>query len=93
VVKKNVVAASVWSTEAFPTMGLAIQVEVPMVTVSIPSPKVEEESWNSGLDARLEEVAASIQLEVVQTTSKSARLRETFPTTSWVLDPYENTVT
>jgi hypothetical protein len=46
VVKKKVVvvAASVSSTETFPTMGLALQLEVPMAAVtSIPSRKVEEE--------------------------------------------------
>jgi hypothetical protein len=43
VVKKKVTAASVSSTEAFPTMGLALQVEVPMAAASIPGPKVGEE--------------------------------------------------
>jgi hypothetical protein len=44
VVKKNVVAASRSSTEAFPTAGLALQLEVPTTVVaSIPSRKVGEE--------------------------------------------------
>jgi hypothetical protein len=67
VVKKVVVAAaSVMSTEAFPTMGLTLQLEVPTVTMaSIPGRKVWEECWNSGLDGRLEAVVASIQLEAM----------------------------
>jgi hypothetical protein len=68
VVKKKVVvaAASVMSTEAFPTMGLTLQLEVPTVTMaSIPGRKVWEECWNSGLDGRLEAVVASIHLKVV----------------------------
>jgi ABC-type methionine transport system permease subunit len=40
VVKKEVVVASVSSMEAFPTIGLALQVEVPMAVASIPGPKV-----------------------------------------------------
>jgi hypothetical protein len=40
VTKKNVVAASVSSIEAFPTVGLALQVEVPTTMASIPSLKV-----------------------------------------------------
>jgi hypothetical protein len=95
-VKKKIVAASVSSTEAFPTAGLSLQVEVSTVAVSIPSPKEGRgrECWNSDLDARLEAVAASIQLEAaIAATSKSDRLRETLPTTSWVLDPYENPIT
>jgi hypothetical protein len=94
VVKKKVVAASVSSTEAFLTVGLALQLEVPMVVASILGPKVGEECWNSSLDARLQAVAASIQLEAaVMAMSKFAQLRETLPTTSRVLDLYENTVT
>jgi hypothetical protein len=41
--KVVVVTASVSSKEAFPTVGLALQLEVPMVAASIPDPKVEEE--------------------------------------------------
>jgi hypothetical protein len=42
----------------------------------------------------LEAVAASIQLEAaVAATSEAARLRETLPMASRVLDPYENPVT
>jgi hypothetical protein len=84
VVKKKVDVASVLSTEAIPTAGLALQLEVPMATVSIPGPKMGEECWNSGLDARLEVAVANIHLEAmvasiqleaaVVTTSKSARL-------------------
>jgi hypothetical protein len=46
----KVVAAttSVSSTEIFPTMGLALQLEVPTAAASIPRPKVREECWNSG---------------------------------------------
>jgi hypothetical protein len=42
VVKKKVTMAvmSVSSTEAFPTAGLALQLEVPTVAAGIPSPKV-----------------------------------------------------
>jgi hypothetical protein len=105
VVKKKIDAAatSVLSTEAFPTAGLALQLEVPMAAASIPSLKVGEECWNSSLDGRLNAVVASIQLEVavasiqlevaVAATLKAARLRETLPMASQVLDPYENSVT
>jgi hypothetical protein len=42
----------------------------------------------------LKAVAANIQLEVVVVaTSEAARLRETLPTASRVLCPYENLVT
>jgi hypothetical protein len=102
VAKKKVVVASVPSMEAFPTVGLALQLEVPTVVTSIPSRKVEEEYWNSGLDGMLEVVAASIhlgvvaasiQLEaVVSATSKAVRLWETLPMTPRVLDPYEKPV-
>jgi hypothetical protein len=65
-----------------------------MAVAHIPGPKVGEECWNSGLDARLEAVVASIQLEVmVVAMSKSAWLWVTLPMTSRVLDPYENPVT
>jgi hypothetical protein len=94
VAKKMVAAASVSSTEAFPTTGLALQVELPMAVACIPGLKVGEECWNSGLDGRLEAVVASIQLEVtVVAMSKSAWLWVTLPMTSRVLDPYENPVT
>jgi hypothetical protein len=65
VVKKKVTmaAASVSSMEAFPTARLALQLEVPTAVASIPGQNVGEEYWNSGLDDRLEAVAASIQLE------------------------------
>jgi hypothetical protein len=44
VVKKKVVLASVSSTEAFPTVGLSLQLEVPtMAVTSIPDWKVLEE--------------------------------------------------
>jgi hypothetical protein len=43
---------------------------------------------------QLQAVAASIHLQAaVSATSEALRLRETLPTTSWVLDPYENPVT
>jgi hypothetical protein len=41
--KVDAAAASVTSTEAFPMVGLAQQLEVPMVAASIPGPKVGEE--------------------------------------------------
>jgi hypothetical protein len=41
--KKKVAATSVSSTEAFPMAGLALQLEVPTVTASIPGLKVKEE--------------------------------------------------
>jgi hypothetical protein len=101
-VKKKVAAVSISSMEAFPTAGLTLQLEVPTVAASIPGPKLGEECWNSGLDGRLEAVAASIQLEAaaasmqleaaVAATSKSARLWETLPMASQVLDLYENPV-
>jgi hypothetical protein len=43
VVKKKVIAASVSCTEAFPMMGLALQLEVAMTVTSIPGSKVWEE--------------------------------------------------
>jgi hypothetical protein len=95
-VKKKVATttASVSSTEAFPMAGLALQLEVSMAAASIPGLKVGEECWNSDLDGRLEVVAASIQLEAaVVAMSKSTWLRETLPTASRVLDPYENPIT
>jgi hypothetical protein len=62
--------ASVSSTKAFPTVGLALQLEVSTTTVpSIRGRKVGEECWNSGLDGRLEVMAASIHLEAVATTT------------------------
>jgi hypothetical protein len=43
---------------------------------------------------QLETVAGSIQLEAAAAAmSEAAQLRETLPTTSRVLDPYENPVT
>jgi hypothetical protein len=80
---------SVSSTEAFPTAGLALELEESTVeAASIPGQKVGEECWNSG---RLEAVAASIQLGVaVVATSEVGQLRETLPTASWVVGPYEN---
>jgi hypothetical protein len=61
---------------------------------------VGEECWNSDLDDRLEAVAASIHLKAVlasihleaeaAVTSEAAQLRETLPTTSWVVGSYEN---
>jgi hypothetical protein len=94
VVKKEVVVASMSSMEAFPTTGIALQLEVPMTTASISGPKVGEECWNSGLDARLEAVATNILVVVVVvTTSNSSRLWEILPMASWVLDLYENPIT
>jgi hypothetical protein len=66
VAKKKVDAVSGSSTKAFPTAGLALQLEVAMVAVaSIPGRKVGEECRNSSLDGRLEVVLASIQLEAM----------------------------
>jgi hypothetical protein len=105
VAKKKVVAAvaSVSSTEAFPTVGLALQLEVPTAAAaSICGWKVGEECWNSSLDGRLEAVAASIQLnavvasihlEAAAATSEATWPRETLPTTSQVVGPYENPAT
>jgi hypothetical protein len=83
-VAKNKVAAvavSVPSTEAFPTVGLALRLEVPTVAAaSIRGWKMGEECWNSGLDGRLEVVAASIHLETAAAaTSEDARLQEISP--------------
>jgi hypothetical protein len=65
--KKNVAAAvmSVSSTEAFPMVGLALQLEVPTVAASICGPKVGEECRNSDLYDWLEAVAASIHLKAL----------------------------
>jgi hypothetical protein len=83
VAKKKVaaVAVSVSSTEAFLTLGLALRLEVPTVAAaSIRGWKMGEECWNSGLDGRLEVVAASIHLEAAAAaTSEAARLQETSP--------------
>jgi hypothetical protein len=105
---KKVSVASVSSTEAFPTVGLTLEVlhlrvEVPMGPANIFGSRVREECWYSGLDARpeavvtsihLKVVAANIQLEaMVAATSMSAQLCETLPMASRVLDRYENPVT
>jgi hypothetical protein len=72
---------------------LALQLEVPKAAAaSIPSRRVAEECLNSGLDGRLEAVAASIHLKVMAATSEAAWLRETLPMASQVLGPYENPV-
>jgi hypothetical protein len=93
-VKKKVVVAtaSMSSTKTFPMVGLALQLEVPMVVASISGSKVGEECWNSDLDVRLEAVVASIHLEavaaiiqleaIVVAMLKSARLWETLPVVS-----------
>jgi hypothetical protein len=102
--KVAAVPTSVSSMEAFPTTGHALQQEVPtMAVASIPSRKVWEKCWNSSLDGRLEAVAASIHLKAVvasiqleatvAATPEAAWLRETLPTTSRLLGPYENPVT
>ncbi len=102
--KVDAAAALVSSMEAFPTAGLALQLEVPTAAAaSIPSRKVREECWNSGLDSRLETMAASIYLKVVVAsihleaavvaTLEAAQLWKTLPTTSRVVGPYENHVT
>jgi hypothetical protein len=84
VVKKNVVAAvaSVSSTEAFPMV----------MAARIRSRKVGEECWNSGLDGRLEAMAASIHLKAIMASIhleatavamlEAARLWETLPMAS-----------
>jgi hypothetical protein len=63
---------------------------------------VGEECWNSSLDGQLKvvvssihlkAVAASIHLEAVAATLEAALLRETLPTASRVVGPYENPVT
>jgi hypothetical protein len=73
-----------------------------VATASIHSQKVGEECWNSGLDGRPETMAASIHLKVVvasihleaaAATSEAARLRETLPTASQMVDPHENPTT
>jgi hypothetical protein len=99
VVKKKVATIAVLmlvsSMEAFPMAGIALQLEVPMAAAaSIPGRKVREECWNSSLDGRLEKVVASNHMEAVaMATSEAARLWETLPTASRVVDPYENPVT
>jgi hypothetical protein len=86
--------ASVSFTEAFPIPGLALQLEVPTAALaSIPGQNMGEECCNSGLYGRLEAMVASIHLEAaVPAMLEVARLWETLPTTSRVLDPYENPV-
>jgi hypothetical protein len=93
--KKTAIAvASMSSNEAFPTVGLALQLKVPTMVTSIPGTKVGEECYKSGLDGRVETVVASIHLEVVAVAmSKPSWLQETLPTTSRVLAPYEIPVT
>jgi hypothetical protein len=92
--KTATVVVSMSSKEAFPTMGLALQLKVPTMVTSIPGPKVGEECWKSGLDGRVEAVVASIHLEAVAAAmSKPSWLRETLPTASRVLAPYEIPVT
>jgi hypothetical protein len=95
VAKKVITAAmtSVSSKEAFPTTGLGLYLELPMVVASIPDPKVGQECLNSSLDGWQEAIVVSIHLEAVAITSKPTLLQETLPTVSRVLDPYENPVT
>jgi hypothetical protein len=106
VAKKKVAtaAALVSSTEAFPTMRLALQLEVPTAAAdSIRGHMVGKECWNSGPDGQLEAVAANIHLKVVvasihlevamAATSEATWLQETLPTASRVVGPYENPVT
>jgi hypothetical protein len=64
---------------------------------------VGEECWNSGLHDQLEVVLTSIKLEAVTTniqleaavatTPEAIRIRETLPTASQVLEPYEKPIT
>jgi hypothetical protein len=104
--KKNATTAtaSVSSTEAFPTAGLALQLEMPTAAAdSIPDRKMGKECWNSGLEGWLEAMAASIQLQVVAAsiqlevvvaaTSEAAWVWDTLPMASGVLNPYVNPVT
>jgi hypothetical protein len=97
-------AALVSSTEAFPTMGLALQLEVPTAAAdSICGHMVGKECWNSGLDGQLEAMAANIHLKAVMASihlevaiaamSEATRLQETLPTASRAVGPYENPVT
>jgi hypothetical protein len=83
-------------------MGLALQLEVTTVAVaSIPGRKVGEKCCNSGLDGRLEAVATSIHMKVVAASIQLGAAvvamrklpRETLPTASRVLGPYENPIT
>jgi hypothetical protein len=81
VVKKNVAAAatSMSSIVAFPTVGLALQLEVPIAAAA---------------SIQLKAVTANIQLEsAVAATLEATRLWETLPTASRMLGPYENPVT
>jgi hypothetical protein len=85
-------ATSVSSTEAFPTTCLPSSWRCPrwwwLVSLA--------ERWgrSAGLCINLKAVAAGIQLEeAVEATLEAAQLRETLPTTSWMLGPYENPVT
>jgi hypothetical protein len=65
--KVAMAAVSVSSTEAFPMVGLALQLDVPtaVAAASIRGRKVGEECWNTGLDGRLEAVTTSIHLKKV----------------------------
>jgi hypothetical protein len=102
--KVTVAAASLSSTEAFPIVGLALQLEVlTTAAASIHGQKVREKCWNSSLDGWLKAVVASINLKavvasihmeaVVATTLEATRLWETLPTSSRVVGPYENPIT
>jgi hypothetical protein len=65
--KVAMAAVSVSSTEAFPMVGLALQLDVPtaVAAASIHGRKVGEECWNTGLGGRLEAVTTSIHLKAV----------------------------
>jgi hypothetical protein len=68
VAKKKVATAAALgsSMEAFPTAGLALQLEVPTVAVaSIHVRKVGEQCCNSSRDGRLDAVPVGIPLEEV----------------------------
>jgi hypothetical protein len=89
VVKKKIVAAA--STEAFPTAGLALQVEVSTAATSIPG--LNEGGGGGVLELWLGCPIGGGDGQYPAATSKSERLRETLPTASRVLDPYENHIT
>jgi uncharacterized membrane protein YqhA len=81
VLKKKVVAVvvSVSSTEAFPMVRLALQLEVPTAVAA---------------SIHLKVVAIGIHLEAATTaTSEAAQLWDTLPTASRVVCLYENPIT
>jgi hypothetical protein len=84
VVKKKIAAALVSSTEAFPMVGLALQVEVLTAVATIRGLKVGEECWNSSSLCPARGGGGHIEACLAMGDP---------PHGISVLDPYENPVT